>query len=424
MRIIIFCLLSALLLAHAGYSQIKPVQLDEFALSGESLDVSIGVNPRNTKNIVAVVGKGRAYVTHDGGATWQKVTVASTLGVGENPVVLFDSKGDLYYIHTSGDEKKYDQLVCQTSKDGGKTWDEGSGFGMNPSKSQYRFSATIDGKDNVHVAWIQFDQLNSMDEGCVSNVMISKSSNGRKWNTPVLIAQTPGDCLPNSSVKEATPSVSAEGRTLVTWSNKNNIFMDRSYDGSLWLTTDMILTTRASKHALTILGSTSGTRTTSFVVDRSKVVTRGNLYLVYQDQVDNNKGVGIWLMKSSNFGDIWVSPLRVAPEEAMDADQFLPSVAVDQSSGIVYVLYYSRSPETGKTDVYLSYSINAAHSFKSVKLNESSFDPDPSMNVPYLTVAAARSTIAPIWIQTDNGKATVWTVTVAQDELLKDLKSN
>ncbi len=203
-----------------------------------------------------------------------KVAVASTLGIGENPVVLFDSKGDLYYVHTSGEEKKYDQLVCQTSKDGGKTWDQGTGFGAVPSKSQYRFWATLDGKDNVHVAWSQFDQLNSIDQGCTSNVMLSKSSNGRKWDTPVMIAQTPGDCSPHGSIKEASPSVSAEGRTLVSWSNKNNIFMDRSYDGSVWLTNDMILTTRTSKHTLTIPGSTSGSRTTSFVVDHSKAVTR------------------------------------------------------------------------------------------------------------------------------------------------------
>ncbi len=69
-----FCLLSILLfLTQAGYSQIKAIQLDEFPLSGESLDVSVGVNPRNTKNIVCVVGKGTAYVTNDGGATWQKL---------------------------------------------------------------------------------------------------------------------------------------------------------------------------------------------------------------------------------------------------------------------------------------------------------------------------------------------------------------
>src|SRR6188768_4210883 len=107
----------------SGLAQIKNIKLDEFPAQEQACEVSIAVNPKNLKHIVAACGTGKTCVTFDGGANWQKSTLTSPLGNGGNSGVLFSSKGDLYYFHLSDPAKKFEQIVCHTSKDGGKSWD-------------------------------------------------------------------------------------------------------------------------------------------------------------------------------------------------------------------------------------------------------------------------------------------------------------
>lgn len=411
-------LVTLLCLALSGFAQIKNNKLDELPPSGDGLEVSISVNPRNTKNIVAVAGQGNVYITFDGGANWQKSSVQSSLGSGPNPVVMFDGKGALYYLHLGGPEKKSDKVICHASKDGGKSWDDGSIFGVNPSKNLASLWAAIDEKENIYATWTQFDELGSTNENCASTILMSRSSNGRKWSTPLVISQNTGDCSTGTgSVIGAMPTVGADGKIMITWSHQNGIYLDRSYDGTFWLTNDITLRKR-DKNTTARLGQTG--KRVSTVLDRSKMVTRGTLYVTWQEDAATNKGTEVMVIKSANFGDIVTSPTRIFPEGGIDADQFLPALAVDHYSGIVYVLYYNTSIDTGLTDIYIAYSVNAGNSFKSVKVSDSSFQFDPSVTtIPYVQLSAVKGVIAPVWVGTEKGAPVIWTATINQDELLK-----
>jgi hypothetical protein len=407
----------------AGLAQIKNIKLDEFPLQEQACEVSIAVNPKNLKHIVASSGAGKTYVTFDGGATWQKSALTSALGMGGNSLVLFTSKGDPYYFHLSDAAKNFEQIVCHTSKDGGISWDEGVGFGLNPSKSQSYVSVALDDKDNLYATWTQFDKLGSSDAGCMSAILMSKSSNGRKWSTPVVISQNPGDCSDgNGSVAGAMPAISLDGKIAISWMHQKKMFLDRSYDGNIWLTNDIAITLATAGRIQSVPGVGDIESLPTMVVDRSKVVTRGNLYLLWQDQRAGSKTVGVWLMKSTNFGDMWTSPTRVQPEDQEMADQYLPTMAVDQSSGIVYALYYNTNSESNQTNLYLAYSINGGHTFKSIKVNETPLE-SVSTTTPmrYNHLSAIKGMIVPTWLQFENGNASVWTAIITQDELLKDL---
>jgi hypothetical protein len=206
--------------------------------------------------------------------------------------------------------------------------------------------------------------------------------------------------------------------------HQRKIFLDRSYDGNLWLTNDIPVTNQIAGQTVNIPGAGMAISSPIMAVDRSKMTTRGGLYLAWLDQRSGDKGKGVWFMKSTNFGDIWTTPIKIHPENEIVADQFLPSMAVDQSSGIVYIAYYSKSADENVTDLYIAYSLNGGHSFKSTKVSESSFRMDPAVVIPYIHLSAVKGIIAPVWVQSENGKSTVCTAVINQEQLIKDIAEN
>src|SRR5688572_29603092 len=186
-------------------AQFKNVKVVDNIVSPIAAEPSIAIHPRNPSLVVATVSPDIVMNSADGGKTWQSQKIRSPFGTFGNPVVVCDSKGVFYLIHSSDpaqkgaeDEKSLEALVCQISYDGGKTWTEGTTFGYNPPKDQVSPSTFIDSKGNVWVVWIEYDKYGSADSTCHSFVMMSSSSNGKKWSKPVELSQVKGLCAENS----------------------------------------------------------------------------------------------------------------------------------------------------------------------------------------------------------------------------------
>src|SRR5688572_29929155 len=233
------CLFLLLFTSLNSFAQFKNIKLDEGSPTNRVCEPSVTINRKNPNNIVAASIMDNIYYTVDGGATWQTQKLTSPLGVYGDPVLVSDDKGNIYSFHLSDptgegwkNEKSLDQIICHISKDGGKTWEEGGPIGLNAPKDQDKPWATVDSKGNIWVAWTQFDKYNSEDENCQSNILISSSSNGKKWSKPFQISQTPGNCKDDDDTAEgAVPAIAADGKAFVAWSNKNKIFLDRSFNG-------------------------------------------------------------------------------------------------------------------------------------------------------------------------------------------------
>src|SRR6188768_1470886 len=186
--------------AFPSFSQFKNIRI-ETVVAGNTIDPGIAINPKNPKNIVVVSSPGQVSYTLDAGATWQNSTLNSPWGIYGGAIILADNKGDFYALYLSDEsgeglrnEKCLDYVVCQVSRDGGKTWESATAVGHAPSKDQIKIGAAVDGKENIHVAWTQLDKYNNTDEGCTSVIMYSRSSNGKKWDVPMVLSQMPGDC--------------------------------------------------------------------------------------------------------------------------------------------------------------------------------------------------------------------------------------
>ena len=419
---------------HVGMgasAQMKNIKLVELAEGISSpIGVSIAINHKDTKNLVAGVGLNRVLTTPDAGKTWSELTMESSFGVGGNPVLISDTKGSLHYFHLadpngkgSNDEGWLDRIVCQTSIDGGITWTKGVSIGNNPPKDQVNPRVAGHSEESaMYLTWTQFDHYGSQDSTCQSNILFSKSSHGKRWSDPVQINRTPGDCLHDENTPNgAMPAINTDGRLFVVWSNQENIFFDRSYDdGDTWLSNDLAIAHQPGGSSMNVpgIGKCSGMPT--LVVDNSATFFRGSLYVVYADQSNGENDTDIWLIRSTNRGDSWTKPQRINKDGA-GKHQFMPMMTVDQATGIVYIVYYDRRTYSDlQTDVYLAYSLDGTNHFSEIKISESPFVPmaDKSFG-DYIGIAAHKGVIAPIWTRMDDGHTSVWTTVIKQEELFK-----
>jgi len=364
-----------LALCSCAYStvqaQIKNIKVADAPDGTAGVDAVIAVGGHKIPSIVVATAPDNIYYTQDDCKTWTTSKLTSPAGILGQPVLIADDKGNVYAFHLSGSptdgltgEKSLDQILCHISGDGGKTWTEGGSVGLNAPKDQFRPGVTLDSKNNLMVAWTEFDKYKGDDTNCQSRILYSTSSNGKKWDKPYELSQTPGNCQGgNASAEGAIPAITHDGKTFVTWANQNKIFMDRSLTGgSLWLTNDIGVSEQHAGWNLQIPGVGNCTGLPILQADHSKGKLRGSLYLVWTDQRNGTDDTDIWFMRSLNYGDNWTSPIRIAQDSK--GHQFNPAFTIDQATGNLYVMYFDRHQYTDtQTDVYLAYSTNGGSNF-------------------------------------------------------------
>lgn len=415
-----------LLCGQSLIAQFKNIKLDEQHEGDYMCEPSIAINPKNPQNIVASSVLNNIYVTKDGGATWKKNEVTSSFGVYGDPSLISDGGGTFYFFHLSDptggkggyESEKLDRIVVQRSDDGGETWNDGTFVGLNHPKDQDKQWPSIDSKGNLTLAWTQFDTYGSNDPNCKSTILMSTSKNGSKWSEPIVMSQLQGNCLDNdSTVMGGMPAITVDGKMFVTWALNQKIYLDRSFDGNLWLSNDIPIQDQIGGWDLVIPGHDRCNGLPVLTTDRSKSPYRGYLYLLWADQRQGKDNTDVWFSKSNNYGDNWSQPVNVSV--AKDNHQYLPWMTIDQTTGYLYVIYYDRSKyDDLKTDVVLAWSTDGGSSFRNVTISETPFEPsDSAFFGDYTNIAAHKGIITPIWTRMDGGKTTVWTTVIKHVDL-------
>jgi hypothetical protein len=425
---IYFLLFLATLSTHS-IAQFKNIKLDEQTVTDGMSEPSIAINHKDPNNIVVASAPDNISFTKDGGATWKKTKVTSPSGMYGEPVLISSDKGTFYYFHLSDptgegrkNEKSLDHIVCHESNDGGETWDAGSIIGSNAPKDQDKPQVSLDDRGNLHVTWSQFDKFSDKDPNCQSLILLSTSPNGKKWSKPFQISQTPGDCLnEDNTAKGAIPAIGHDGKSFVAWSNQGKIFLDRSFDyGKTWLSNDIAITEQKGGWDLKVPGHDHCNGMPILMIDKSKSLQRGSLYVTFSDQRNGADNTDVWFMRSVNYGDNWTAPTKIGVD-SIGKHQYLPWMTVDQTTGHIYIMFYDRrNYEDNQTDVYLAYSADAGQTFKNVKISETPFTPaDSKFFGAYTNIYAHHGIITPIWSRMDEGKTSVWTTIIRQENLIK-----
>lgn len=412
-------------------AQFKNILLDPGSTAYQACEPSIAISLKDPNMIVAASSLNNVYYTSNGGFSWQKSKLTSSLGVWGNPVVIADFKGNFFYFHLSdptgknwASEEVLDRIVVQESNDYGITWSEGVSIGLNHPKDQDKEWAIADRKGNIYVAWTQFDKYGSDDGTCQSNILLSSSPNGKKWSRPIQISKVSGDCRDDDNTAEGVvPAVSADGiQVYVAWANQGKIFLDRSFDGGkTWLNNDIEIAEQSGGWSMKIPGLDRCNGRPVLVCDNTKKGgLSGALYMVWADQLNGENDTDIWFTRSMNFGDNWSQPIRIN-NDGLGKQQFLPWMTVDPATGHIYIVYYDRrSYDDLQTDVYLGYSTDGGLNFKNVRISEKPFVPSEEVFFgDYINISASQGVIAPIWTRMDNKQTSVWTTIIKQEELDK-----
>ncbi|MBT8380190.1 MAG: glycoside hydrolase, partial [Ignavibacteria bacterium] len=209
--ILFVCLASNIL------SQYQNIRVDG-SLSNSPEEVTIAINPVNPNVLAAGANIDHFYVSTDAGNTWiESRLVSNLLGVWGDPVVLFDSLGNLYYSHLSNPVSGWwiDRIVVQKSTNNGVSWNDGVGVGLNNyPKQQDKEWLAVDltqspYRGNVYMTWTEFDDYGSSNPNDSSRIRFSKSTNeGETWSDAITISDISGNCIDDDLTTEgAVPCI-------------------------------------------------------------------------------------------------------------------------------------------------------------------------------------------------------------------------
>lgn len=406
-------------------SEFENIRIEPFTGRGyQPCEPSIAIDPNDPSIMVAGAILDKVYTSADSGKTWSIDRLTSDLGVFGDPCVIASPKGLFYYFHLSDPGGKgwsgpdlLDQIVCQTSKDQGKTWNGGVGIGKNPPKDQDKeWAVTNSNGKHVYVAWTEFDEYGSKAEHDSTYILFSRgNSKGTRWKKPVRLNDHAGNCIDNSGTAEgAVPTSRGKKNVYVAWSLNDTIWFDRSKNaGKSWLKNDRVAAQIYGgwSHSIPGINRANGMPVTA--CDNSGGEFDGRIYINWADQRNGEDDTDIWLVWSDDEGESWSEPVRVN-DDPPGRHQFFTWMTVDQSTGFLYTVFYDRRnyPDR-RTDVYLAESHDGGVSWVNTRISESPFVPIENVFFgDYNNISAVNGVVRPIWTRCDDGMLSIWTALV------------
>ncbi|MFQ5770182.1 MAG: T9SS type A sorting domain-containing protein [bacterium] len=411
---ILFCFLFTTGSVFAQYQNIRVSQPG----STNPEEVTIAINPTNPLNLAAGANIDYYYFSMDGGFSWQEGHLTSTLGIWGDPCVTFDAMGNVYFAHLSkpvaGDW--LDRIVVQKSIDGGITWNDGAGVGLNPPKDQDKEWLTADltkspFRNNLYLAWTEFDRYGSSNPNDSTRILFSRSTDfGESWSQPVRVSDVGGNALDSDdTVEGAVPAVGPNGEVYLSWAGPLGIMFDKSMDGGLTFGKDMFVTSQSGGWDFDVPGISRCNGLPVTACDISNSPYRGHIYIIWSDQRHGENDTDIFLSKSSDGGNSWSETKRLNDDKSA-AQQFFPWMTVDPMTGTIYVVFYDRRNTRGnETEVYVAASEDGGDTFTNFKVSESAFTPTPEIFFgDYINIAARDDKVYPIWMRMDGSDLSVW----------------
>lgn len=386
---------------------------------------SIAINPKAVNEMIAGANLRNYYLSSDSGNTWTQHQLSSTLGVWGDPVMAIDTVGDYYFFHLSNPQVGHwiDRIVCQKSTDKGLTWNDGTYVGLNGTKQQDKQWVTIDRENNyIYMTWTEFDDYGSTLPSDSSRILFSKSVDaGLSWSTPLILSKNEGNCIDSDeTVEGAVPTIGPNGEIYVAWSGDDKIWFNKSTDtGNTWLPSEIRIANQPGGWDYEISGVSRCNGMPITMCDTSQNSTRGNIYVLWSDQRNGLLDTDVWIIKSTNNGVTWTLPKRVN-DDGIGSQQFMTWGAVDQSTGVIYTIFYDRRNYTisDETDVYMAYSTDGGETFTNVRISDTAFVPNSNLFFgDYTGIQAVNGTVRPIWTKMHQGEQTIQTALIQHDPL-------
>ena len=360
-------------------------------------DFSTGVSP-------AVRRIGYSYST-DGGTTWSVSQLIPILDPNHprasDPVVCSDTSGNFYVCTVSLTIAGALDLLVFKSTDGGATFSNyyfAQGGGSNSEDKEWMVCDLTKGsspyKNHLYISWTRF--------GTPAGILLTKSTNnGVNWSAPVQVSSGGG-------VQGSDLAIGPNGQVYVVWVGGNAaddiIYFNKSTNGGASFGTEANIAQGTSPN-ITI--TSSGVTFPSIDCDLSGGPRNGYLYTVWCDS--RNSDPDIFLIKSSNGGTNWSTPVRVNNDAISNGKmQCWPWISVNEQGNIAILYYDSRnSTNTNTIEAWLARSTDGGVTFVNENLSSIPFTAAwPNTDVrfgDYINVDYSGTRIATVWTDLRSG---------------------
>lgn len=341
-------------------------------LAGAQSEVGIAVNPTNPLNLVVVsnniadLSRLGTWFSLNGGATWTPNFLdENTDGFGANdsrfdPNVAFDSDGNVYVIYsTTGTGNR---LLLARSTDGGQnfnlvttvTTDAGAN---NLHTAMVTTRSDAGGDDDVLVVWARVQVGGESIEAALS---LDAGATFSTTNNNI------NDALQRTFLPWA--AVDANGDFHVVWEVNQGggagVVLHDILDGvtladgaNNQVTTVQITDFDAATSKIPAQPNRGIFSVTTVDVNRST----GRVYVSYTDRPSTaSNDTNIFVRFSDDNGAIWNARIQVN-DDATTTSQFLPRMAIDQITGVVYAMWYDARNDAAnnqQVDVFVSASLD------------------------------------------------------------------
>ncbi|MEP7060604.1 MAG: sialidase family protein [Actinomycetota bacterium] len=361
-----------LVLAALPASAAVPTNINVSQLKNNQTEAAIAVDPTNPQNVVVVSNLEKNYglmlgVSHDGGATFLRSTFANGTDPRRSfgkaccdPTMSWDTYGNLFLVWLDGTD--YGIIRIALSIDAGDTWTQ-----IGPYEPAEPPSAPIaqglptrtddpDGRGSsvdqptvttgAGAVWMAWNNKGSMQAvGAAVNGLGILTPFGAAQDIPNTKGCSFGDIAvgPTGQVMQVctrdfgSPRI-AEVRT--------NLDPDGLGPDPFGPTVSLGTTNVQQFEPITPQRRRTVDSETGLAWDRSGGVHDGRLYVIFTDSPNpTSSRTDIYMRTSEDDGATWTNRVRVNAERR--GAQFLPRIALDQSSGLVAIGWHDCQNDVG-----------------------------------------------------------------------------
>lgn len=380
---------------------------------------AISSHPLYPDQVIVATNTDHVFYKKPGKKKFQHYRVESDFGVYGDPVLWYSHTGVCYFVHLARNKEKkwpdsFDRIVVQRSSDFGKTFDAGTGIGLNGKMHDKAWIYEDERSDSpyrnsIYISWTQFDKYGSRNQNDSSHIYISVQRKGSsEFSKPIRINDHGGDCVDSDSTLEGvTVTATRDGKLLAFWAGPAGLYMDESTDGGMHWGTDRVIATWSGGWNLNIPGfmRTNG-------LPFADCDFKGRIRVCTAAEIDGY--AQILIHESVDKGDHWTLVPRFTPHP--NAHYFMPHAWWDHHTGHYYLLYYELYQN--QINVYLSWVLSGKGDYQTIQLNEKSFTvPGPYLFFgDYVNVCARGSQVHAVWTEVEKGKTVVKTARIRMNQ--------